>query len=72
MTHSDIQIITAGAEEIVINGVERDWLPADADENTLQAFYDDDDNVVVSVEKKAKEESGKASRSIPIGRADRD
>ena len=43
-------------------------LPADADENTLRAFYDDDDNVVVSVKKKAKEESGKASRSIPINR----
>ena len=47
-------------------------LPADADERTLRAFYDDDDNVVVSVEKKAKEESGKASRSIPIGRKVRD
>ena len=47
-------------------------LPADADEKTLRAFYDDDDNVVVSVEKRAKEESGKASRSIPIRRANKD
>lgn len=47
-------------------------LPADADENTLRAFYDDDDNVVVSVKKKAKEEERKTSRSIPIGRPDRD
>ena len=47
-------------------------LPTDADEKTLRAFYDDDGNVVVSVEKKTKDDSGKASRSIPIGRATRD
>ena len=47
-------------------------LPADADENTVRAYFDDDDNVVVSVKKKAKEGDGKTSRFIPIGRADRD
>ena len=47
-------------------------LPADADERTLRAFYDDDDNVVVSVEKKAKEEDRKGPRYIPIGRAVKD
>lgn len=41
-------------------------LPSDADEKTLKAFYDDDDNVVISVKKKAKEEKVKTSRSIPI------
>lgn len=43
-------------------------LPTDADESTLRAFYDDNDNVVVSVKKKTNEENGKASRSIPINR----
>ena len=47
-------------------------LPADADENTVRAYFDEDDNVVVSVKKKVKEEDAKTSRVIPIGRADRD
>ena len=41
-------------------------LPADADENTLKAYFDDNDNVVVSVKKKVKVDEKKAPRSIPI------
>lgn len=42
-------------------------LPADADEETIKAFFDENDNVVVSVKKKAKEPEKKVPRSIPVG-----
>ena len=42
-------------------------LPADADEETIKAYFDDNDNVVVSVKKKAKEPEKKGPRSIPVG-----
>lgn len=42
-------------------------LPADADEETVRAFFDDDNDVVVSVKKKAKEPEKKVPRSIPVG-----
>lgn len=42
-------------------------LPDDADEKTVRAYFDDDDNVVVSVMKKVEEEKPKV-RTIPIGR----
>ena len=42
-------------------------LPADVIKETLKAYFDDDDNVVISVEKKKpNEENGKAGRIIPI------
>lgn len=41
-------------------------LPADADEETIKAFFDENDNVVVSVKKKAKEPEKKCPRSIPV------
>lgn len=43
-------------------------LPADADEKTIKAYFDDDDNVVVTVDKKVKEPEKKGPRSIPVGR----
>ena len=42
-------------------------LPADADEETIKAYFDDNDNVVVSVKKKSKEPEKKGPRSIPVG-----
>ena len=42
-------------------------LPADADEETIKAFFDENDNVVVSVKKKTKEPEKKVPRSIPVG-----
>ena len=42
-------------------------LPSDADEETIKAYFDENDNVVVSVMKKVKEPVKKAPRSIPIG-----
>ena len=41
-------------------------LPADADEETVKAYFDDNDNVVVSVKKKSKEPEKKGPRSIPV------
>lgn len=46
-------------------------LPADADDNTLKARFNDDGNVVIWVKKKVKEPE-KTSRTIPIGRTRRD
>lgn len=42
-------------------------LPADADEETLKAYFDDNNNVVITADKKAKVPEKKAPRSIPIG-----
>ena len=42
-------------------------LPADADEETIKAYFDEKDNVVVSVKKKAKEPVKKVPRQIPVG-----
>ena len=41
-------------------------LPADADEETIKAYFDEDGNVVVSVKKKAKEPIKKGPRQIPV------
>ena len=41
-------------------------LPADADEETIKAYFDEDGNVVVSVKKKAKEPVKKGPRQIPV------
>lgn len=46
-------------------------LPDDADEKTVRAYFDDDDNVVVSVMKEVKEDKPKV-RNIPITRGDLD
>ena len=43
-------------------------LPADADESTLRAYYDDNDNVVVSVKKRVPEKAEKKVRNIPISK----
>ena len=42
-------------------------LPADADEETIKAYFDEKGNVVVSVKKKAKEPIKKGPRQIPVG-----
>ena len=42
-------------------------LPADADEETIKAYFDEKGNVVVSVKKKAKEPVKKGPRQIPVG-----
>lgn len=41
-------------------------LPDNADEDTLHAFYNDDNNIVLTVKKKVKKEPEKKTRSIPI------
>lgn len=41
-------------------------LPADADEKTVKACFDENDNVVVSVMKKVKEPEKKGPRTIPV------
>ena len=47
----------------------RDTLPDDADEDTIKAYFDEDDNVVVSVEKKKPvEDKGNTTRTIPVTR----
>lgn len=42
-------------------------LPADADNKTVKAEFDDENNVVVTVKKKVTQEPVKRSREIPIG-----
>ncbi len=42
-------------------------LPTDADDKTIEAHFNDDDNVVISVKKKTVHEEPKV-RNIPIGR----
>ena len=42
-------------------------LPAEADEETIKAYFDEKGNVVVSVKKKAKEPIKKGPRQIPVG-----
>ena len=42
-------------------------LPADADNKTVKAEFDDENNVVVTVKKKVAQEPAKRSREIPIG-----
>lgn len=42
-------------------------LPADADNETVKAYFDEEGNVVVSAEKKVKEPVKNASRQIPVG-----
>lgn len=41
-------------------------LPADADKETLRAYFDDNNNVVITVKKKVKEEPKRGIRNIPI------
>ncbi len=43
-------------------------LPADADDNTIKAHFNDDGNVVIWVKKKVKEEEKKTTRFIPVKR----